>query len=80
MWQRLNTERGLLPIVRFLEIEKLQYTEIYGKLNYRNKIWVGSKVDDNRIENEANNSYLCGGNNKFNYLTIQSQPQSQPRR
>ena len=44
-------------------IGKLQYTRIYGKLNRRNKLWSSNKLDDNCIDDKADYSYLCGGNN-----------------
>ena len=59
-------------------IGKLQYTRIYGKLKRRNKLWSCNKLSDNNLDDEADYSYLCGGNNKFNSLTNQSQLQSQP--
>ena len=61
-------------------IEKLQYAGIYGKLKRRNKLWSSDKLTDNNLDDEADYSYLCGGNNKFNSLTNQSQLQSQPLR
>ena len=57
----------------FWAIGKLQYTGIYGKLNRRKKLWSNDKFDNDRIDDEADNYYLCGGNNKFNSLTTQSQ-------
>ena len=50
-------------ISEFLEIGKLQYTRIYGKLKRRNKLWSSNKLDDNYIDDKADNDYLCGGNN-----------------
>ena len=44
-------------------IRKLQYTKIYSKLNRRNKLCSKDKFDDNNLDDEANNSYLCNGNN-----------------
>ena len=61
-------------------IGKLQYTRIYTKLNRRNKLWSCDKLSNNNLDDEADYSYLCGGNNKFNSLTNQSQLQSQPLR
>ena len=54
-------------------IVKLQYYGIYGKLNRRNKLWSSNKFDDDNLDDEADYCYLCGGNNKFNSLTTQSQ-------
>ena len=64
----------------FWVIGKIQYTRIYGKLNRRNKLWPSGKLSNNNLDDEADYSYLCGGNNKFNSLTNQSQLQSQPLR
>ena len=61
-------------------IEKLQYTRINGMLKRRNKLWSSGKLSNNNLDDEADYSYLCGGNNKFNSLTNQSQLQSQPLR
>ena len=69
-------EKGL--IFRFRVIGKLQYTRIYGKLNRRNKLCSSGKLNYNNLDDEADYSYLCGSNNKFNSLTNQSQLQSQP--
>ena len=55
-------------------IEKLQYTGIYGKLNRWNKLWSSGKFNDDNLDNGTDYNYLCGGNNKFNSLTTQSQP------
>ena len=71
-----EVEKGL--IFRFRVIGKLQYTRIYGKLNRRNKLCSSGKLNYNNLDDEADYSYLCGGNNKFNSLTNQSQLQSQP--
>ena len=49
-------------------------------LKRRNKLWSSDKLTDNNLDDEADYSYLCGGNNKFNSLTNQSQLQSQPLR
>ena len=67
-------------ISEFWVIEKIQYTRIYGKLKRRNKLWSSGKLSNNNLEDEVDYSYLCGGNNKFNSLTNQSQLQSQPLR
>ena len=48
-------------IFGFWAIGKLQYTGIYGKLKRRKKWWSSGKLDDNYIDDEADNSYLCGG-------------------
>ena len=45
-------------------IGELQYTEIYVKLKRRNKLWASDKFSYNKVENNTNNYYLCGG--KFN--------------
>ena len=60
--------------------EKLQYVGICGKLERRNNLWASGKLSNNNLDDEADYSYLCGGNNKFNSLTNQSQLQSQPLR
>ena len=44
-------------------IEKLQYTRIYGKLNRRNKLWPSGKLSNNNLDDKADYSYLCNGNN-----------------
>ena len=59
---------------------KLQCTRIYSNFKHRNKLWPKDKFDDDNLDDEADYSYLCGGNNKFNSLTNQSQLQSQPLR
>ena len=64
----------------FRVIRKQQNTGIYGKLKRRNKLWSSGKLSNNNLDDEADYSYLCGGNNKFNSLTNQSQLQSQPLR
>ena len=61
-------------------IAKLQYARIFNNLNRRNKLWSSGKLSNNNLEDEVDYSYLCGGNNKFNSLTNQSQLQSQPLR
>ena len=61
-------------------IGKLQYTRNYSKLKRRNKLCSNGKFDNDNLDDEADYSYLCGGNNKFNSLTNQSQLQSQPLR
>ena len=45
MWQRLNTERGLLSIVQFWVIRKPQYTGIYGKSKRGKKTCTNGKLD-----------------------------------
>ena len=55
-------------------IRKLQYTKIYSKLNRRNKLCSNGKFENDNLDDKADYSYLCGGNNKFNSLTTQSQP------
>ena len=67
-------------IFRFQINGKLQYYGIYGKLNRRNKLWASGKLSNNNLDDKTDYSYLCGGNNKFNSLTNQSQLQSQPLR
>ena len=57
-------------ISEFLEIGKLQYTRIYGKLNRRNKLRANDKLSNDKVENNTINSYLCGGNNMLNYLCL----------
>ena len=57
-------------ISEFLEIGKLQYTRIYGKLKRRNKLWSSNKFDDDNLDDEADYCYLCGGNYKLNYLSL----------
>ena len=54
----------------FLEIGKLQYTRIYGKLNRRNKLRANDKLSNDKVENNTINSYFCGGNNMLNYLCL----------
>ena len=51
-------------------IVKLQYYGIYGKLKRRNKLWSSNKFDDDNLDDEADYSYLCGGNNILNYLCL----------
>ena len=43
---------------------------IYGKLKRRNKLWSSNKFDDDNLDDEADYSYLCGGNNMLNYLCL----------
>ena len=57
-------------IFRFRVIGKLQYTRIYGKLNRRNKLCSSGKLNYNNLDDEADYSYLCGGNNMLNYLCL----------
>ena len=71
LWNRIS---------KFLVIGKLQYTILYIRANRRNKLWSSDKLTDNNLDDKADYSYLCGGNNKFNSLTNQSQLQSQPLR
>ena len=52
-------------ISEFRVIGKLQYTGIYGKLNRRDKLWSSSKFVDDKIDDEADNYYLCGGSNNM---------------
>ena len=40
---------------------KLQYTGIYGKLNRRNKLGSNGNFNDDNLDDEADNYYLCGG-------------------
>jgi len=63
-------EVEIVIITEFLEIGKLQYTRIYGKLKRRNKLWSSNKLDDNYIDDEADNDYLCGGNNDCREIFI----------
>ena len=75
IWMVLDIWEVEIEIIsEFWVIEKLQYTRIYGKLNRRNKLWSSGKLNYNNLDDEADYSYLCGGNNKFNSLTTQSQP------
>ena len=81
IWMVLDIwEMEIEIISEFWVIEKIQYTRIYGKLKRRNKLWSSGKLSNNNLDDEADYSYLCGGNNKFNSLTNQSQLQSQPLR
>ena len=81
IWMVLDIWEVEIEIIsEFWVIEKLQYTRIYGKLKRRNKSWSSGKLSNNNLDDEADYSYLCGGNNKFNSLTNQSQLQSQPLR
>ena len=81
IWMVLDIwEMEIEIISEFWVIEKIQYTRIYGKLKRRNKLWSSGKLSNNNLEDEVDYSYLCGGNNKFNSLTNQSQLQSQPLR
>ena len=57
-------------ISEFLEIGKLQYTRNYSKLKRRNKLWSCDKLSDNNLDDKADYSYLCGGNNMLNYLCL----------
>ena len=50
-------------IFRFRVIGKLQYTRIYGKLNRRNKLCANGKIDNVNLDDKADYSYLCNGNN-----------------
>ena len=50
-------------ITEFRVIEKLQYGGIYGKLNRRNKLWPSGKLSNNNLDDKADYSYLCNGNN-----------------
>ena len=51
-------------------IGKLQCAGICGKLKRRNKLWSKDKFDDDNLDDEADYSYLCGGNNMLNYLCL----------
>ena len=42
---------------------KLQYTRIYSKFKHRNKLCSKDKFDDDNLDDEADYSYLCNGNN-----------------
>ena len=44
-------------------IGELQYTRIYGKLKRRNKLWSCDKLSNNNLDDEADYSHLCNGNN-----------------
>ena len=50
--------------------EKLQYTRIYSNFKHRNKLWPKDKFDDDSLDDGADYSYLCGGNNMLNYLCL----------
>ena len=50
-------------IYEYQVIGKLQYTRIYGKLNRRNKLWPSGKLSNNNLDDKADYSYLCNGNN-----------------
>ena len=58
----------------FWVIGKVQYTRIYSNLNRRNKLCSNGKFENDNLDDKADYSYLCGGNNKFNSLATQSQP------
>ena len=49
---------------------KLQCTRIYSNFKHRNKLWPKDKFDDDNLDDEADYSYLCGGNNMLNYLCL----------
>ena len=55
-------------ISEFGVIKKLQYTRIYSNRNHRNKWWSSTQLSNDKVENNTSNSYLCGGNNKFNIV------------
>ena len=57
-------------ISEFCVIGKLQYTRIHGKLNRRNKLCPSGKLSNNNLDDKADYSYLCGGNNMLNYLCL----------
>ena len=48
-------------ISEFWVIGMLQYAEIYGKLNRRNKLWANGKLSNNNLDDKVDYSYLCGG-------------------
>ena len=73
-------EAEIQIISEFWVVGKLQYTRKHRNLNRRNKWWASGQLNFDKVDYDTSNSYLCGSNNKFNYLTIQSQPKSQPRR
>ena len=50
-------------ISEFCVIGKLQCAGICGKLQRRNKLWSSGKLSDNNLDDKADYSYLCGGNN-----------------
>ena len=57
-------------ISEFCVIGKLQCAGICGKLQRRNKLWSSGKLSDNNLDDKADYSYLCGGNNMLNYLCL----------
>ena len=59
-------EVEIVIITEFLEIGKLQYTRIYGKLKRRNKLWSCGKLEVKSICRNDKKHYLCGENNKLN--------------
>ena len=83
--QRFSYEHDSFLITDFWIIGKLQYAGIYGKLKRRNKLWSNEKFDNDKIDDDADNYYLCGGSSNyweiinlmFNILG-QSQPIRQP--
>ena len=64
-----NEHRQSLLVV-FQVLGKLQNTGIYGKLKRRKKIWLSGKLGDNYLDDEADNSYLCGGTNNCREIFI----------
>ena len=39
-------------------------------MNRRNNLWASGKLSNNNLDDEADYSYLCGGNNMLNYLCL----------
>ena len=64
IWMVLDIQEVETEIIsEFWVIGKLQYTEIYDKLKRRNKLCLRGELNSNNLDDEANNSYLCNGNN-----------------
>ena len=64
IWMILDIWEEEIEIISgFRVIGKLQYTRIYGKLNCRNKLCSNGKFDNDNLDDKADYSYLCGGNN-----------------
>ena len=63
-WMLLDIWEAETQIIsEFWVIGKLQYYEIYSKLNRRNKWWSSGQLSNNNLDNETDYSYLCNGNN-----------------
>ena len=66
IWMILDIWEVEIEIISgFRAIGKLQYTGIYGKFNRRDKLWLGNKFDDDKIDDDVDNYYLCGGSNNM---------------